>query len=40
MVMTLTWSPVDVICSIPKVMDLWGGKYELGQPAAPSKIAA
>jgi len=32
--------PVDIISSISKVLELAGGKYEPGQPAAPSKIAA
>ena len=32
--------PVDIISSISKVLELWGGKYEPLQPAAPSKIAA
>jgi len=32
--------PVDIISSISKILELAGGKYEPGQPAAPSKIAA
>jgi len=32
--------PVDIISSISRILELAGGKYEPGQPAAPSKIAA
>jgi len=32
--------PVDIISSISKVLEAAGGNYELGKPAAPSKIAA
>lgn len=31
--------PVDIISSFSKVLELAGGKYEPGQPTAPSKIA-
>lgn len=32
--------PVDFSTSISRVLELAGGKYEVGKPPAPSKIAA